>query len=175
MTSASRDYAVSLFELASETGEEAAFRTALAEVRTLFSENPDYIRLLSTPNIPKGERHTLIETAFADSLPTYVLSFLCLLCDRGDMHILFDCIREYEDLYNEFNRRIRARVVSAVELTADEKEKLVAGLSKKFARTIDPVYEVDEHLIGGVIVYADGKVIDGSLRHKLNEMKEELL
>lgn len=175
MTSASRDYAVSLFELAGETGDETTFRDALREILKIFAENPEYAHLLSTPNIPKRERRALIEAAFADALPTHVLSFLCLLCDRGDMHILANCVEEYEALYNDFMRRIRVRVVSAVELTDDEKNALCARLSGKFDRTVEPTYEVDESILGGVIVYADGKVLDGSLRHKLNEVKEELL
>lgn len=175
MTSASKDYAISLFELAHESGEEAAFQTALAEILRLFTENPDYTALLSTPNIPKEERRALIEAAFSDALPPYVLSFLCLLCDRGDMHILGKCVEEYDDIYNAWKHRVKARVVSAVELTADEKDALTAALSRKFDRAVDAAYEVDGRLIGGVIVYADGKVLDGSLRHKLNEIKEELL
>ena len=55
---------------------------------------------------------------------------------------------------------------------AAQKAELAAQLTKKLGRTIRLECEVDASIMGGMIVYVDGKVIDGSLRHKLQQIKE---
>ena len=64
------------------------------------------------------------------------------------------------------------KLLDAVELTADEKAKLVEKLGQKLGRTIHLECSVDPSLLGGLVVNVDGKVIDGSLRSKLQEIKE---
>ena len=63
-------------------------------------------------------------------------------------------------------------MTSAVELTEGEKAKLIEKLSQKLGRTIHLECAVDPSLLGGLVVNVDGKVIDGSLRSKLQEIKE---
>ena len=63
-------------------------------------------------------------------------------------------------------------MTSAVELTEAEKAALTEKLGKKLGRTIHLECSVDPSLLGGLVVNVDGKVIDGSLKHKLQEIKE---
>ena len=63
-------------------------------------------------------------------------------------------------------------MTSAVALTEGEKTTLIEKLSRKFGRTIHLECAVDPSLLGGLVVNVDGKVIDGSLKHRLQEIKE---
>ena len=63
-------------------------------------------------------------------------------------------------------------VTSAVPLTAEEQEKLQAKLNAMAKGTAVIEYRLDSSLIGGLVVELDGKVMDGSLRHRLSEVKE---
>ena len=65
-----------------------------------------------------------------------------------------------------------AHVVSAIELSNEEKTALIEKLEKLTGNTVAAEYEINESIIGGVIVNIDDKVIDGSIRHKLQEVKE---
>ena len=102
------------------------------------------------------------------------MSFLELLCEKGHMALLHDCYREYDALYRAFSGRSVARIVSAVALTDEQKAELIARLEKMSRHQVKAHYELDESLLGGVIIYMDDRIIDGSLRRKLREMKEEL-
>ena len=63
-------------------------------------------------------------------------------------------------------------MTSALELTEEEKTKLSSGLEKRFRSTVEAEYVIDESLIGGILIEADGKVIDGSVRTRLRDIKD---
>ena len=65
-----------------------------------------------------------------------------------------------------------ATVTSAVELTEEEKNRLIAGLEARERCRVQGEYRVDPSLLGGLIVEVEGKILDGSLRHRLSEIKE---
>ncbi len=172
MTEISKEYAGALFALARESRAEEAFSAALAFVLAQFSAQPAYYDLLAAPNVPITERRELLSRSFGATVPEYVLSFLQLLCDGGHIRLLGNCVAEYQTLFLASRAISDARVVSAVPLTEEEKKALHAKLEKISGHRVAAHYETDEGLLGGLIVYMDDKVIDGSLRHQLKETKE---
>ena len=172
MTELSKDYAEALFALAAEQGLEKTYLEALESVDVLFADNPEYPDLLAAPSVPQSERTSLLEQAFGDSLPEQVLSFIQLLTAHGRVRSLPACIDEYRRLYQAAVAMSTAYVTSAVALTEDQKTRLGEKLAAKFGRRIQLVCDVDEHLLGGITVRLDGVVLDGSLRHRLQEVKD---
>ena len=172
MTELSKDYAEALFALAAECGQEKPYLEALESVDALFADHPDYVELLAAPSIPQGERANLIEQAFGDTLPEQVLSFVQLLTAHGRARSLSACVEEYRRLYQAAVAMSTAYVTSAVALTEEQKAQLCDNLVRKFGRRIELVCEVDESLLGGITVRLDGVVLDGSLRHRLQAVKD---
>lgn len=172
MTEISKEYAAAVFELAKEMSVEKDFLAALSLVESELAAEPEYSLLLSSPNIPILERQRLIEQAFADKIPEYVLSFIELLCENGHIQLFSDCVNEYEKMYKALSSVSSARIVSAIELSDKEKTALIGKLEKLTGNTVAAEYEINESIIGGVIVYIDDRVIDGSIRHRLQEVKE---
>lgn len=172
MTEISKEYAGALFALARESRAEEAFADALTFVLAQFTAQPEYYDLLAAPNIPITERRELLSRAFGASVPEYVLSFLQLLCEDGHIRLLGNCVAEYGALFRASRAISDARVISAVPLSEEEKRALHAKLEKISRHRVAAHYETDEELLGGLVVYMDDKVIDGSLRHQLRETKE---
>ncbi|EJX01265.1 ATP synthase F1, delta subunit, partial [gut metagenome] len=98
MTQTARIYGGSLYDLAVEEKLTETILEQMEEVRRLFQEIPDYIRLLSEPSLPKNERTKLIDEAFGKEAEKYLVNFLKLLCER-------DLLREYAGCCEEFKRR----------------------------------------------------------------------
>ena len=171
MNRISREYAVALFSLAQEKHQETAWGEALAVIREQFDSQPEYAALLNAPNIPAAEREALIDRAFS-ALPEEVLSFLKILSARGLVFEFGECVREYKKLTDELLKVSTARVVSAAALTDAEKRKLKDRLEKVTGRSVEMELRVDPSLLGGVVVYVDGKIIDGSLRSRLRQVKD---
>ena len=172
MSDLSKEYAEALFALAAEMKQEKAYLEALRVVGDAIAAEPDYVDLLAAPAVPAGERAALLEQAFGAAVPEQVLSFVQLLCTHRQIRHLPDCIDEYHRLYQAAVAMSTAYVTSAVALTDEQKAHLAEKLSAKFGRTIDPICTVDKHLLGGITVRIDGVVLDGSLRRRLQAVKD---
>ena len=172
MTEMSKSYADALFSLALETNTVFETLMTLKAMRDGLSGTEGALDLLASPAIPKDERCAVLEKAFGDVQPEHVMSFVGVLVQHGHIRELNDCVEAYTALHDEHARLSTAYLTSAVELTEGEKAKLIEKLSRKLGRTIHLECAVDPSLLGGLIVNVDGKVIDGSLRNKLQEIKE---
>lgn len=173
MTQQSKEYAEALFMLAGEEGgDKAAYLAGLSTVLQFLESEERYALLLSSPAIPAPERVEAFREAFSSVLPETVLSFLCLLVERGSISLLPECKAHFEGLFLEEKAISPAKVVSAVELTTAEKEHLRAALEKRCGHQVTVEYAVDGSLLGGITVELDGQLLDGSLRSRLHDVKE---
>ncbi len=172
MTEQSKDYAEALFALAAETGAQKDCLGGLEFAQSVLFENPEYIELLASPAIPQDERTALLEEALSGAMPEHALSFVQLLCAHGRIRSLPDCVEEYRRLYQASVSLSTATVTSAVALTEEQKQRLTHKLEQISGRTVLLSCTVDESLLGGITVQLDGTVLDGSLRHRLHEVKE---
>ena len=172
MTGIAKEYATALFMLAGETGAEENWLSALDTVSALLEENGAYVEFLASPGIPKAERTEALSAVFSGHIPEEVVSFLQILCERGHIRSFFECAEEYRALYQAAKAMIPARVISAVPLTDEEQKRLTQKLEAMSNKTVFAEWAVDPSLLGGVVVEMDGKVLDGSLRHRLQDMKD---
>ncbi|MBP9989346.1 MAG: ATP synthase F1 subunit delta, partial [Ruminococcus sp.] len=171
MTNTSVEYAQALFALAKEENKLDEITASLNVISDVFHKYPEYIDFLSSPNIIKSERIKAIEDAFSEKVEPYVLYFVMLLCEKGHIRAYDECVAEYKELCDMSNKISVAEVVSAVKLTEKEKSALKKKLEAVCGNSVNLVCSVDKELIGGIIVKFDGKVIDGSVKHKLRELK----
>ena len=94
------------------------------------------------------------------------------MISRGQIASLNGMARNYEELARGYRGESVALVTSAVELTEAQAVALRAKLEKKLERKVTLQFQVNPELIGGIRVEVDGRVIDGSIRNKLDEIKE---
>ncbi len=93
MTQIARLYGSSMYDLAAEEQLTDTVLEQMQTIRQLFRENPDYVKLLSEPSIPKEERTKLLDTAFGTEAERYLVNFLKLLCERGILESIPDAVR----------------------------------------------------------------------------------
>ncbi len=171
MMQMSKEYATALFMLASEENCRVEVSESLAVVVETLQDNPGYVELLSSPAVPVGERLSLIDDAFS-SLHTHVVSFLKLLCEKMMMRSFLDAAEEYQNLLAASQNVSTALVTSAVSLTQEETEALLAKLTSMCGHEVEIETTIDESLLGGMIIEIDGKVIDASIRRRLGDVKD---
>ncbi len=171
MTGPDKEYATALFQLAVEESQVEPYAAALKTVGDAVADAPAYLDFLSSPAVPLSERLSAIEEAFG-TLPRHVVSFLKLLCEQGHVRALPACITEFEQLVQAQSCRTAAVITSAVLLDESQKQSLCRKLEQMTGKGIDPLYNVDASLLGGVVVEMEGKIYDGSLKHRLHEIKD---
>lgn len=170
MTSIAEEYAAALFALAAEENSKGEVAESLEAVRDLMRQNPEYVDLLCAPSIPLDERLCLIDKAFGEYMHEYAVSFVKLICERGHIRELDECISEYLKLYEASDGTVTAYVTSAMALDENERAALAAKLEAKLSRRVELVCDVDASILGGVIIKVDGNIMDGSLKTKLAEV-----
>jgi F-type H+-transporting ATPase subunit delta len=171
-TERAKEYATALFMIAVEQNEAKKFAAALETAAKSLREAPDYLEFLCAPNISMSERIASLQTVFEGRIPEDVLSFLNLLCEKGRVRSLETCLHEYMKLYNESKAISWAHVKSAIPLTSEQKTALRLKLEKQSGRNVLLECSIDNTLIGGIVVEMDGKILDGSIRRRLQEVKE---
>ncbi len=174
MTRVSEEYSTALFALAAEADVLSEVSESANTILRLISEYPEYIELLAAPSIPLSERSTIIDNALG-SLHEYAVSFVKLMCERGHIRDLSECLEEFQKLYEYRCGVVTAEIISAVPLTEAESASIKSKLEAKLSRRVDATFSVDESLLGGMVIRVDGNVIDGSLRRKLAEVKDVIV
>ena len=172
MTTTSREYAEALFELAVQGNETKETSEGLETVVSALLQTPDYRAMLASPAISKEERLNALDSAFRGKIPDILLAILRMMISRGHVSALNGMARDYEELARGYRGESVAVVTSAVPLKEAETVALRAKLEKKLSKTVIMQFRVDPELIGGIRVEVDGRVIDGSIRNKLEEIKE---
>ena len=102
MISSSNDYATALFMLSIENDSLNKFAADLNTVKSVFSENPEYALLLSSPAIKKSERTEIINSAFEGNIDRNIINFISLLCDHNKISSIFDCIKVKPSTKSQF-------------------------------------------------------------------------
>lgn len=179
MTDVAKEYGRALFELAEEEQIETVILEEIRALRKILKDNSDFMRLLDAPNINLEERIASIDTVFSGRLHKYLCSFLKLLTERRHSNEVFDCFAEYERCYEGKNAIIEAHVTSAIELSDTQKEALFEKLRQKAGKSVVMKCHVDPELIGGIRVNMDGELFEGSVKARLeglrNTIKKETL
>ena len=172
MTTTSKEYAEALFELAAGEKVLADTSDGLVTVLSALKQNPEYRALLASAAIGKAERLKALEDAFEGKVPRVLMGILRMMVSRGHVSALDGMAREYEELTRDYRGESVARVLSAVPLKETEAVAIRTELEKRFSRDIRLSCEIDPSLIGGIRVEIEGRVIDGSIRNKLEQIKD---
>lgn len=174
MTQVGSVYAQALYDLAREEGLGKRILEELRALNESFSQNPEYLRLLSTPNLSKDERIQILDDGFKGKLQPYVLNFLKILTEKGYVRRFADCCEAYRELYNEDNGILPVKAVTAVPMTDAQKAKLSEKLAGLTGKTIELQNTVDPECLGGVRLDYDGKRVDDTVQHRLDAVRSLL-
>ena len=172
----STTYGEALFELAVEEGREEEFLREVAQLKSLLDENPDFGKLMNHPKILKEEKLKVLEEVFGGRISKELLGFLHLVVSKdryGDIDAILDFfISEVKKLKGIGI----AYVTTAADLNEAKKKEIEAKLLATTSfQKMEMHYQVDEDLIGGMVIRIGDRVVDSSVRTKLFELQRELL
>ena len=174
MTGVGNVYGEALYLLAKE---EDRSKTILEELKALdesFSQEPDFLRLLSSPNLPKAERCQILDNSFRGKIDPYLLNFMKILTEKGYIRHFSDCRKGYTLHYNQDNGILSVTAVTAVALSAEQADKLTGKLENLTGKTIELVNRVDPGIYGGVRLDYDGQRLDDTVAHRLENIRNLL-
>ena len=171
----SRRYAAALFGVVTERNMLAQAEQELGQLDALLKADPTLMKILQAPDILDQEKEGLLRRVFANRLTPVFVDFIQLLLDKHRIGYLHGIIENFLGLAAETRGQLTARVTTAVTLTDSERKSLIEQLQTKTAKSIELEETVDPRLIGGMIVVLKDQIIDGSVRHQLSLLRDELM
>ena len=173
--SIARNYAEALLTLASKAGAREAWGTTISAIGDAVSGEVTLRNVLEHPRVTAAQKTQLLRTALGGvAAPTFVRFVEKLVANRRQM-LLPAIATEYHNLVDEAEGRVHARVTVAREADAAMRETITAALSKALQKTIVPHLTVDPRILGGVVVKVGDTVMDGSVRRRLNRLRDRLI
>ena len=174
MTTAWGLYGQSLYDLAAEEKADDQIMEELEAVRGILADNPDYVTLLCEPSIPGKTRLQLLDEAFGGQIHPYLLNFLKILVEKGMLRGFSTCCSTYRASYNKNHGISEAIVTSAVKLSEEQIQALQAKLEKLSGKKVLLRQKVDSKVLGGLSVELDGKLYDGTVGGRLDELRRRV-
>ena len=160
-----------MYTLAQDEGLSAQILEEISVLAQSFHAEPDFIRLLCTPNLSVQERCNILDDSFRGKLHPYVLNFLKILTEKGYMRHFFDCCKAYEESYNRDNGILPVTAITAISLNAAQAEKLTDKLCQITGKQVKLHNRVDPAVLGGVRLDYDGKRLDDTVSHRLDAVR----
>jgi F-type H+-transporting ATPase subunit delta len=171
---AARSYARAAFEVATEKHQISDWRRDLERLAAIFTD-PDVAGAFDNPRLADGKRIGIALGLVPDDLGDDRSNFVKLLVLAHRTEMLPVIREEFEALVAEAEGRTELQVILASEVTDEARARLAQLLGQKLGRDVELEVRVDPSIIGGVIVRQGDRVADGSVRRRLDEMREELL
>jgi F-type H+-transporting ATPase subunit delta len=168
-----RPYAQAAFEEAQKQNALKAWSEILLELAEVV-QNADVRAVVSNPKVPKAKAADLMEAFVGTTASAQQRNFVRVLADNRRLLVLPEIAEHFEMLKAEAEKTVNVVVDSAFELSASQQDKIVSSLKKRMGREIKLACNVKKDLLGGVVIRAGDKVIDGSALTRLGEMANAL-
>jgi F-type H+-transporting ATPase subunit delta len=168
-------YATALFDLAREADEIDAVNTNLERFDALVAESADLERLVRSPVFTSDEQlhavSTVLDRAGIDGVAA---RFVKLVTTNRRLFFVRDMVRAYRNLVARHRGQATAEVTVAEEIKDDHVAALRNALKAVSGKEVDLKIKVDPAIIGGLVVKLGSRMVDSSLRTKLNSIKHAM-
>lgn len=167
-------YANGLFSIALEENKVDLYRKRIKMIKNVFEENDDFLHLLSSCFISNEEKDEIIDKVFK-SEEEYIRNFIKIIFINKRGNCLIKILNEFIKTCNE-NLNIKDGIIYSVNKLSNEQiEKIQESLSTRLNCKVELTNSLDEKLLGGVKVSIEDKIFDGSIKNKLEKLKESLI
>jgi F-type H+-transporting ATPase subunit delta len=167
-----RRYAEAAFDVAKADGTLDQWEEQLQAIAALMAD-PVLERALTSPVVPKEHKEAMLVSAFPDVEPR-VRNFLVMLVRQGRLGLLPDIFTTFRALLNEHRGIQVVEVTTAQPMQQDERDLVTERLASFLNCRIELETRVDPEIIGGVIARIGDRVLDGSVRGRLDRLRVAL-
>jgi len=174
-TGIAQRYAAAVYDLAKETKKVKAIETDLEGLSAALTESEDFRNLIHSPIYSRDEQANAVSAlAKKMKLSPMMGNTLALMAQKRRLFVLPQLVKTLRDLIAADKGEITAEVTSAKALTKTQSDKLAKSLKATTGKTVTLQTTVDETLIGGLVVKVGSKMIDTSIRSKLNSLQNAM-
>lgn len=166
-------YAEALFELAQERGQGESVRQELSNLADLVRADPEWELFLESPAIGREHKIEVVRRVFAERLSDLTGDFLKVLASKDRLALLLEIEKCYLRLEDRQAGRVRGTLTTALELDKKELIRLSEQIGRALHKTVALQNRIDPAIIGGMIISVEDKMIDGSVRRRLQQFSRQ--
>ncbi len=175
VSKAARRYATALLELAKE--QDALDRTLedVLFIRNTIRDSRDLVLFLKSPIIKPDKKVAALDAIFASEVSELVYKFITLIARKNRQNILDEIVEAYVEKHNEFAGITSAEVFVAYKLDEKQLSEVTEKLETLTGKKVNVSVKVQPELKGGMAVKIADTVIDGTVKHKLEQLEDAFL
>jgi F-type H+-transporting ATPase subunit delta len=170
-----KSYAEALFQVARAEETLDQVEEELTRLNKSLDSNAELREFLSTPQISSDGKKSALSQIFGGKISPITLHWMNMVVDQGRQRRLPSIIEAFLTLTEDARDKVTAEVITSIPLSEDLAKRLEQELSKITKKRVFLKPMVDDSILGGVIVKIENKVIDGSVKHQLEEIKNEMI
>lgn len=170
-----RRYAVALHDSAVEAGKDEQVQEDMKAIHRILQSSKELRTVVKSPVIQHWKKKAAFKEIFENSVSPMTAGFIQLLTEKGRESSLEQIVVVFNELYNGEKNLLPVEITTAVTMDEDLRTKLLKNLETRTGKTIIPTFSVNPDLKGGVVLKIGDMVMDGSLRHQLEKMYEEMV
>lgn len=166
-------YANSLFQIAEE---KKSLKKLADDAELIFStleKSKELKSFLKNPVIKPKEKKNILAKIFKEKVNSDMMDFLDFVIDKNREDILMEIMREFLNLRDNKEGILRAKIISAVELSDSLKKEIESKLEVKEQKKVISQFIIDPNIIGGFVIKFGDTVIDASLTHQLKRLRKK--
>jgi F-type H+-transporting ATPase subunit delta len=167
-------YAQALFEVGEEANKIDDFNEELKTIADILRDNKDFYEALKSPLIGKNDKNKLIDNVFSNMFSIEMINFLHILVDKNRVSIIDNIYIAFKELVNKKNNIIEAVAITAISIKDEILKQLEDKLSTITKKTVILRNEVNKNVLGGVLIRMGNEEIDGTVKARLDKLKDEL-
>jgi len=165
-------YATALFELAEEGKQLDTVAGDLSALSQMLDESDDLNRLIRSPVISREDQSSaMLAVLDAAEIGDLTHNFIGLIAQNRRLFALPAMIKGFQALHSALRGESTATVISAKALTKGQLKAIVDSLNSAMGTSVSVDARVDESLLGGLIVKVGSRMVDSSLKTKLNQLR----
>lgn len=166
-------YAEALYEAAGDADALEAVTSELTGFDEAVAGSEELRSVLDNPEIDTRAKKGTV-TALTEGAHPVVGNFLQVLLDRGRFHDFPEIVEAFQERVARAQDRLEVEAVTALSLPGDLRERIVKRIEEKTGSAVELTESVDPDIVGGLVLHVGGTVVDGSVRHRIDELREAL-
>jgi len=172
--SVAQRYADALFGIAEAQGNLDKVDQDLAAIAQILADHPDMAHLWDSAVVSTEDKKAIVKQLFEGKIEPITFNTLLLMFDKQRGGSVAALPRFFRERFDAYRKRVKVNVRTVMALGSDETEELRRVLAKATEREIEMETTLDPDLIGGLVVTVGDKVIDNSLRGRLEALARTL-
>jgi len=175
LKSASLQYAHALADVALAQGASSTVTAQLGDFVAAYASSVELRNFLASPAVNKAEKRGVAEKISVRlGASAIVRNFLFVVIDHQRTRLLPEILESFKEVVRERQGIAEAEIFSPAALNDAQKKEMTGALERLTGKKVEAKFSLDANLLGGVMVRVGDTIYDGSLRNRLNALRERL-